>query len=109
MADLYTRRERPKGYKIMWYTNVQQLNLPIFEEFRRLWDENYTHAVDMPGQFREIRRISKNFEIVCMNKRMPKNIADMCSKTMWKNNLTDMSEWRKHLKPPEEKEASKKL
>lgn len=97
MASLYGARPPSTGYKIKWYTNVNKLSAPLYDEFQMLRDNNYTHVVDIPGQPRELYRISRHFGIVLMSKRMPKNIADMCSRTLCRKQLGDMHDWKKNI------------
>lgn len=89
--DLYKRRVRPAGFKAMRYFRPT-LNRSVFEEFKKLHDANYTHVVDMPGNYKDIARVGADFGIVCLGTQLPKFVAEMCSRTLQDQNFNDMDE-----------------
>lgn len=72
---------RNSGFKLKRYSNSDHIDC-IRTEFQKLYCEKYTHVMNMPGNFKEIKCASKHYNIVCLDARNTKFIAEFCSKKL---------------------------
>jgi hypothetical protein len=67
-------------YKLRLYTAKDQIQ-SIRDEFEKLHENKYTHVANMPGNMKEILNIAKQYQIICLDTKLNKRIADHCSKS----------------------------
>lgn len=67
------------GFKVKTYSNDDEISC-IRAEFEQLYLQQYTHVINMPGNFNQILCAAKHYNIVCLDYRLTKHISEFCSK-----------------------------
>lgn len=71
--------KKNKKYKAMQY-DVDKIQ-SIRAEFQKLHAEKYTHVINMPGDFKHIRCVAKQYNIIHLDRRLGKFVSDFCSES----------------------------
>lgn len=79
--NLFTILPKNEGFKVKYYSNNDEI-LCIRTEFAKLYSQNYTHVMNMPGNINQIMCAAKHFNIVCLDYRLTKYISEFCSKKL---------------------------
>lgn len=69
------------GFKVKCYLQMDVVKC-IRTEFEHLYEQQYTHVVNMPGNLHQIICAAKHYNIICLDSRLTKHIADFCSKVL---------------------------
>lgn len=74
----------------VYYPNRPYIIMSIRSEIASLYQQGYTHVVNMPGNFDEIKCVCKFYGIVCMGNKNIKYVADWCSGNMIDRNFSPL-------------------
>ncbi|ATY70262.1 GrBNV gp62-like protein [Tomelloso virus] len=68
-----------EGYKVKIYTSSDEIE-SIRAEFETLYNQKYTHVMNMPGDFNQILCTAKHYKIICLDRRLVKHVSEFCSR-----------------------------
>lgn len=78
--SLLAQPKKPNtGQKIKVYKSTDVV-ASIRGTFSELFEQGYTHVVNMPGDIEEILCVAKYYNMVCLHRKNLKYIADYCSR-----------------------------
>ena len=75
----------PPRYKMKKYQETDKI-FSVYHEMSKLNRESFTHVVNMPGRFQDVLYYARRFNIVVLDSRMVKYIADICSRRLASKN-----------------------
>lgn len=67
------------GFKIKNYLFSDKVDC-LRTEFQMLYNQKYTHVMNMPGDFNQILCTARQYNIICVDRRLVRHVADFCSR-----------------------------